>query len=98
MGNLGLLHYHFVNPEYVASRAIAVSIARGYLPAGFTLEKAFANKEMIEQLANKTSPGHHKLKELWTYISAGPKAVLKPLNSTFKVAPLPEIVRKIESS
>jgi hypothetical protein len=98
MGHLGLLHYHYINPEYVARRAIAVSISRSYLPAGFTLEKAFANKEMIEQLANKTSPGHHKLKELWAYISEGPKAVLKTINGTFNVAPLPEIVRKIESS
>jgi hypothetical protein len=97
-GQLGLLHYHYVNPEFVARRAIKDSVSFGYLPAGFTLEKAFAHKEMIQELANKSFDGHHKVKELWAYISKGPMSVLKPLNETFKVATLPEIVRKIESS
>jgi hypothetical protein len=99
LGNLGLLHYHFVNPEYVARRAIKDSVSFGYLPAGFTLEKAFAHKEMIQELANQSIPGHHKLEELWKYVSHGPQSVLKSIDQALVIVDrLPEIVRKISTT
>jgi hypothetical protein len=102
LGHLGLLHYH-VSPEFVARRAVLDCVSFGYLPRGFTLEKAMANIEMVDKAYHKaksrTVRGGHKLEQLWRYIHTGPAAFLpRSDRKLFEVGTLPEIIRKIESS
>jgi hypothetical protein len=100
-GNLGLLHFHWVNPESVARRAVTVSIGRGFFPDNFTLEQAMANHELVFPMFNRSGvlQGGHKLRELWRYIKTGPTAFLAPTKQKFIVLdPLPEMIRKIEST
>jgi hypothetical protein len=101
-GQLGLLHYHWLNPEFLARRAVAVSVSRGFLPANFTLEKVMSNKEIIEDLVKRNiteRPGGHKIKEILRYITHKPETLVKSSHEgMFKVGKLPDMVRKIEST
>jgi hypothetical protein len=102
-GSLGLLHYHFSNPETVARRAVMDAVEFGNLPAGFTLEKAKANKEIVEN-ANHTFhalPGGHKLGEILRYIKNDPNSrifLTHPGERMYVIDTLPEIISKIGST
>jgi hypothetical protein len=102
-GSLGLLHYHWSNPEHVVRRAIMDAVAFGNLPEGFTLEKAKANKEIVEN-ANNTFhalPGGHKLGEILKYIRSDPNSPIFLTPSHHRVYvldTLSEIISKIGST
>jgi hypothetical protein len=101
-GHVGLLHYHWVNPEVLARRAVRISIARGFFPPGYTLEKAKASKEMIKNMTqvhtDLNTPGFLELQDVWNYVSLGPTAGLpKTTLGMIKLETIPQFLKLLDN-